>query len=585
MERVTLLRDWAWAAEVGRWILHSRLSPDIAPEGPIPATTDWHVLVDPAYPWGSIRFHPSKVGGIVRTFPHQSFNGEGRKDVPWRDGRICLDTTVRMLGRHGYDIEPYGVHERLRWRFRRALDWLAAASRGELILRGEPFELPDFPVSASSITAVFCEGTDTFSVWQNAEEYAGLVELVPFARGKGLRLVRRFLAGDGREVLAPRWGVAIQNASAVPLVGVWMRINEVPILQPWQVPSTWEELRQACSLQHVDLDALLRAVARFVRDGQRHIALLGFPIPQRAGYSPCQMHWQALMLPALSHGSQAAKGFRPNERGYWQRDRQVALLGGAPLDWLSTENWHVEQISTRGKLSEALVSKKALLLGVGAVGSALAELLVRSGLSALTMMDGDRLEAGNLVRHTLGLEEIKSPKASAVADWLNQLMPFASVRGIDTTFPPATEADESMVQKCEVVLDCTAQDEVLHYLETFRWRTPRLFFSISLGRHAKRLFIFTAYAARLPHSEFARLITPWLAKELEEYAGDDFPREGVGCWHPVFPARVDDVRILVSMALKHIEFRAGNLPAEPELVVFEQHYEDGRLLDVSQAYI
>lgn len=585
MEGITLLRDWTWNAVVNKWVLHGRLSPDISVEGQVPTTTEWYVLVDPAYPWGSITFYPSKKGSIVQTFPHQSFNSNGPKEVPWRNGDICLDTTVRVLGRRGYDTEPYGVHQRLQWRFQRALDWLTAASHGELNLSGEPFELPVFPVQGSSITAVFCEGTDTFAAWRDVEECVGLVDLASFSTGRDFLLVRRFWTCDGRELLAPNWGLAIQNTSEEPLLGIWLRIKDVPILHPWQAPITWGELRQACNVQSVDIDALLKAAARFIRDGKKHIALLGFPIPARVGDSPCQMHWQPFMIPVLARGSQIAKGFRPNERGYWQHDRIETLRGDVSVDWLASENWHAEQISTRGKLSETLISRKVLLLGVGAVGSALAELLVRAGLSSLTIMDGDRLKTGNLVRHTLGLEQTGSRKASAVADWLNQLLPFASVRAIDTNFPPATETDAFSIQECEIVLDCTARDEVLHDLETFPWQEPRLFFSISLGLQAKRLFVFTAYSDRFPHSEFDRLIAPWLVKEIGEHGGEEWPREGVGCWHPIFPARVDDVRMLASIALKQIEFRAKEIPSEPELLVFEQRYKDGRLVNVSQAYL
>jgi hypothetical protein len=50
MGGVKLLNDWAWEERVGKWVLHCRLSPRVAENGPIPPQTDWHVLVDRAYP-------------------------------------------------------------------------------------------------------------------------------------------------------------------------------------------------------------------------------------------------------------------------------------------------------------------------------------------------------------------------------------------------------------------------------------------------------------------------------------------------------------------------------------------------------
>jgi molybdopterin/thiamine biosynthesis adenylyltransferase len=242
----------------------------------------------------------------------------------------------------------------------------------------------------------------------------------------------------------------------------------------------------------------------------------------------------------------------------------------------------LDDISTRGRLSESLRSRQLLLLGAGAVGSALAELLVRGGVQRLTIMDDDGLEAGNLARHTLSLDEVKCEKAGALREWLNKLTPFASVRAVHSNFPPSAESDRLLVQECEIVVDCTAVDEVLHHLESFPWEEPKLFFSVSLGREARRLFVFAARGEKFPHSRFNELVGPWLRKEMDEYSGEEWPSEGMGCWHPVFPARVDDVRMLVSVALKQIESAADEPPAEPQLVVFEQQYENDRLTGVRQ---
>ena len=84
---------------------------------------------------------------------------------------------MHVLGRHGYDIEPYDVHQRLVWHFQRALAWLRAASYDELVLPAEPFELPQFPgASDISQTVAFCEGADSFLHWQNIPEHYGLVD-------------------------------------------------------------------------------------------------------------------------------------------------------------------------------------------------------------------------------------------------------------------------------------------------------------------------------------------------------------------------------------------------------------------------
>jgi len=576
MPEVTILNDWVWNDAVGKWVLSCRLSIDVNPKSPIPPATDWYVLVDGAYPWGSIKFHPSKVNGIVQTFHHQSYNNAG--DLPWRNGDICLDTSVHVLGRHGHDIEPYGVYKRLRWRFQRAIQWLNAASSGELILPGEPYELPQFPKSAFQDTVVFSEGQESFARWKSVPERVGIVE---FGRkGSNLLFTKVFKSALGADLWIPSWGHVMADIHTGNVGGIWLRVNSAPALFPWQVPTTLGELRQTCREHRIELDGLLKAVVGHVRDGERHIALIGFPIPARAGEVPVQMHWQALMFPTLSTPAKPMKGFRANERGYWQQDRSGALRGEIMVDWLASENWDAEQISTRGRMSQSIRSKQVLLIGAGTVGSAVAELLVRAGVHILMIMDGDRLEAGNLVRHTLDLEQIGEYKAGATANRLNQVAPHASVNAINSFFPPTQEADRVQVQKCEIILDCTGRDEVLHYLQSFSWEEPKLFFSISIGFRARRLYLFTAYGDRFPHPAFRDQIGPWLEKEMHEQPGEEFPREGVGCWHPVFPARVDDIWMLASIAVKNIE-TATIVPMErPQLAVFEQHYEQNEFVSV-----
>lgn len=576
LQEVALLRDWAWNECFGKWVLHCRLSLDIPPDRPVPPSTDWYVLVDPTYPWGQIKFYPAKQRGIVQIFPHQNYNGNGKDDVPWRTGDVCLNTSVQVLGRHGYDTEPFDVHRRLRWYFQRAIDWLRAAAQEALVLPGDPYELPQFPgISQPSATVALCEGPESFPHWQQSTTRYGLVDLVSLHQEPEILLVKCFRSIDGSEYLKPMWGSAFRGKDENLLHGIWLRTNSVPILPPWQAPRTWGELREACRVQGIEVDEWLKATAKLIRDGKRHMAFVGFPIPARVGEAPCQMYWQAIKLPKLSGGTTTAKGFRTNKNGYWQRDRTQILPNKAPVEWITSENWHAEQIATRGRLPAELTTKRILLLGAGAVGSVVAELLVRAGVHKLTIIDGDRLEVGNLVRHTLEINDLKMPKAAAVARTLNLVSPHAIIHPMPTPFPPVKEVEKTLVQQCDVIIDCTGCDEVLHNMELFSWGGTKLFVSISLGFQARRLFCFVAHRPGFPYTTFRNTLDPWLQQELREYADQDLPREGIGCWHPVFPARVDDVWLMASVAVKHLETVLTAPSDHPDLVVFEQRHENG----------
>lgn len=582
MKGVTLIHDWTWHQSLRRWALCCRLTRKGENNGLVPAKTEWYFLIDATYPWGTIKCYPSKQAGLVQTFPHQLYNGSASRDTPWRDGDICLATSVRVLGRHGFDVEPYESHVRLRWYVQRALDWLTAAAEGNLVQPGDPFELPHFPkLSSEATTVAFCEGSDSFAHWQQIAECCGTVDLLCIRNEPELLLVKRFRSADNRVLVEASWGELLEHMYGKELRrGIWIRVTRPLVLDPWQVPTTWEELRFACQTQSINIDELLKRTLAPIRDGIPHIAVIGFPIPQYVGEDLSQMHWQALQLPVLSSGTKTACGFRTNAAGYWQRDRTELLNGAAEIVWRISENWHPAQLGTRGMLAAQIASAKILLLGAGALGATLAEQLVRAGVRHLIIVDGDRLEAGNLVRHPLGMFDLKKYKATHLAVHLSLASPHVSITAIHSPFPVLTVSELTLVRQCDVILDCTGQDEVLRHLEAFSWQGTRLFVSLSLGFRAHRLFCFAVSGSSFPHTDFQNHLHPWLEQELRDYVDQRLPREGTGCWHPVFPARIDDVTMMASTAMKYLESLIASPPSSSTLTIFEQQYEQDMFVGV-----
>ncbi len=66
----------------------------------------------------------------------------------------------------------------------------------------------------------------------------------------------------------------------------------------------------------------------------------------------------------------------------------------------------------------ALHDSRVAIVGVGALGSFVADTVVRSGIRHLTLVDGDIVMPGNLVRHLVGPEAVGVPKGKAVKDHL-----------------------------------------------------------------------------------------------------------------------------------------------------------------------
>jgi ThiF family len=583
---VTLLRDWQWHQGLRKWFLNCRLEPELIPTPFVPAATNWFVLVSPSYPWGSIKFHPAKDGGLAHTFPHQSYAKEtSRYEVPWRTCSLCLDTPTKTFGRQEYTIEPYDPERRLAWHCKRGLAWLVDAARGELIKPGEPYELPQYPIDLGSpLSVAFSEGTESFKAWEAKSDAFGLVDFYVLRRAIDIQVVKCFRTIAGEALLTPDWGPSVTQEAGAVSRGLWLRLSEAPIQDPWQAPITWGDLRATCRRQQIDLDEHLRQSIERIkgRDNIGEVVIVGFPIPAVFGETARRMHWLGINLPKLFKADEQVPGFRKGKQSSWLHNRNRILTDGRSVRWLESENWFPDQLQTRGRLAEDMTSKKVLLLGAGALGSSLAELLVRAGVHSMIVMDSDLLEAGNLVRHTLTMGELNEFKAEAVAKHLNGVAPTAHIEFMNLSFPPTGVSAEARINSCDLVIDCTGNDEVLHDLGAFGWRSELTFMSVSFTLGAKRLFCFAARGNRFPTDTYRQEISPWLFQDLEEYREQELPREGLGCWHPVFPARADDVWLLASTALKWIEKVAISPPTEPRVVVFEQKTENGDFLGVER---
>ncbi|WP_337175117.1 ThiF family adenylyltransferase [Paludisphaera sp.] len=570
-----VLDDWSYSKQLHRWVLRCRLTIS-ASNHLVPAATDWFVAASPSYPWGALTFFPSKEGGLAATFPHQNFNGPGSKERPWRDGDICLHPGLRVLGRHGFNTEPFESNNRLRWRVSRALDWLRAADAGTLVQPGDPFELPQFPGAADSRTLLtFDEGGESFRAWQATEQQIGTAELTPVRRKGDVYAVTEFCSLSGVRLWRPSWPLNSPFKCRPEDTAIWLRLADVPVLEPWRAPATWGELRAACEQQGIDLDQLLKPLLATLRDGRPHRLLIGFPIPNAIGGTVSQLHWQAIELPTVSHGSQTRRGFRPQRQGQWLRDRRQLLRDEQEIQWVETENWSRDRLISRGRLSGTLATSHALLIGAGALGSTVAELLVRAGVTRLTVLDHDHLEAGNLCRHTLLMSELRESKANALAVRLSGVNPHVEVDSLDGRFPPALTSVRESLRACDLVIDCSADDGVLHELARYPWGSTRRFASLSLGFGAKRLFCYTTTAGAFPSGQYRKAIQPWLEREQDESRDSEPIRPGAGCWHPIFPARADDVWLLGAAAVKYLDHVFPALGLGSRLTVFEQQYDDG----------
>ncbi len=567
---VRILRDLLWHEALKLWTLHLRISSDeAAANAAVSPITEWYVHIDPHYPRGPIEVLPAKLNGLQGTFPHQAENTDADDEHPWQPGALCLATPHRRpFGRFAPGSPPGAASCRLAWYIRRTKDWLHAAATNDLLRRGDAYELPAWKTLKDPRVVVFSENASTFVPWSAGGPRVGIADLAEVGE-RYLAVLRRSDFG-GKLTTETRWGEAV-TAQTNKLRAFWLRLKETPVVRPWQAPRTWGELFSAAEKQGLNPKSLVRQLLPRMTHVVAPILLVGFEIPARLGDPPSELTWKALVMPPLERGS--TRGFRKKSDGQWAKNRLRSLGDCTEIRWLSVENWHPDRIAARGRLEDRMRASRIAVIGVGAVGSLLAEALVRGGVTDLLLVDADVLAIGNLARHRLTMDSLAKKKASAMAEELNCVSPHARIRALDRALPLSGEEARALLEDREIVIDCTGDNTPLETLAEARWDSPKLFVSVSVGYGARRLYFFSARSERFPFESFLAQVEEWLPSDRAAADADDLHFEGAGCWHPVWPGRFDDLMLLSATASKLVEAEVAKPASLPRLQVFERRVE------------
>ena len=568
LSQVKILDDWKFDNELKIWFLHLGISIKYETSY-FPQLSQWYVIAEDEYPKGKIKLYPDVENSINVTLYHQSNNSKLEKNGLWRKGALCLERNTIS----GFREEPYSVDERLLYHVSRAIIWLESAAQNKLVLDNELFELPDFSLAyVSEIQFAFSENCVTYMQWQSTNCRYGIAELDVYKSKPSVYYVKSFKSLNGDIEHRTQWGNYLSKTNiSGPIKAPWILLEYPPVINEWQAPETLSELIAVCAKQHIDIMDVLEKVAPKIRDGKRHLLLLGFPIPRVFGGETESIFWMAMYLPVVSYGGKTANGFRTNHKGWWLRDKREILTRKMKLEWLISENWNQQEILQRGKLNNLILRKKILILGAGCIGSSVAEILVRAGVYNLTIADSDIFEIGNLSRHVLNISNIGEFKEQSLSNYLNSLNPHANIEVIKDILTTDEDYKANIdLDKYDVIIDCTGEKNVLDILENVTFAKQHIISSVSVGLGAKHLYITLMNGNSFSFDSFYELISPYIQKERQLFDDYNLPRDGIGCWHPTFPGRSDDIWLAASTAVKVIEKYIALKLEKTLSIVYEQ---------------
>ncbi len=210
--------------------------------------------------------------------------------------------------------------------------------------------------------------------------------------------------------------------------------------------------------------------------------------------------------------------------------------------------------------------KRVLILGLGALGSWAAEMIVRARAASVDVVDNAIVKPGVLARQNYAMDDVGSSKAEVLARRLQSLRPESAIRGFKRDAHRFVLADLDRLSRYDLIVDCTASSIVSMKFES-DWLTLR--------QHVRRLvaFVIDAKAQRAIGVSLGASSDdgPWSAYNRLKYklaaSGD---RPGItaafygpraaealfqpepGCSDPTFSGSMGDVTRLAATALNEL---------------------------------
>ena len=124
-------------------------------------------------------------------------------------------------------------------------------------------------------------------------------------------------------------------------------------------------------------------------------------------------------------------------------------------------------ILPRGGADEALSEKKVLIIGCGALGSAITENIVKTGVQHISLVDDDKIEAENYYRHTIGMEYQDINKANALKRKLKKNFPYATIHHYENRIEHLIKNKEIDFKKYDLVIIAIAHPTYNRFLNEY----------------------------------------------------------------------------------------------------------------------
>lgn len=475
------------------------------------------VFIQFNFPFSPIEFTTESIRG----YPHLNLCRDGKS-------KFCLNTP--FVG---------NLDEQLNLEMDRLKTWIET-----YFIQNKMDEHYDYILFRRDVNATmfFCE--DNISLFQGRfDQYQfGQFELLRYITAKSESKHLYYANNLGN--IASNWNITLKETTDRK-TAYWVFVEKEPVSKKKEGFYKWSELaeylftdsfmqyfKEQIRLEYAKWRRKSVSGTSFSKKSNQHIKntvfdqplAIGYKIPSDNGHF--EIHWELVFI-------------------NYQEGR---ILEG--ISWAYTKNISESRFFGRGGFCKAFRSLSIMLVGLGAIGSSVAEILVRGGISRLGLVDGDLVDTGNICRSTYNLYDYEQNKASQLFSKLIKVSPFTDLIFYNTYLngqifnTKEYEQTLNQIKKYDLILDCTANNAVLFFLSNLE--LDKRIISIGITDKSSHLVCVSNKEKDSIYDKRNIILHSFgPIKQASFY-------EGAGCFYPTFEASFFDINTLINLAMRQI---------------------------------
>ena len=159
-------------------------------------------------------------------------------------------------------------------------------------------------------------------------------------------------------------------------------------------------------------------------------------------------------------------GFRFTNVNLQQSDKTSSSALIRKVEMIDPERIDAEAVLSRGGASIGLQEKVVSIVGCGAIGGHLAEMLASSGIGRLILVDNDKMKLENLHRHVLGYQNLGSKKAEALAELINSQYLYTYAKSYTNEIEKLIQIQKDFLSETDLIISGTGDPGINLFLNS-----------------------------------------------------------------------------------------------------------------------